>query len=229
MKSIIGKSLELMVAEAFDDWLAIGHLFLENQATIEGHALDMRRTLATLPWNQVELNEYLGLASNQPKFKRTPTVLASRAFQNGGTELVFIRFPPREYNSIEVLYQCLAGVAINSKKHPLRSVALDAGVHYLRLHRFIDCRKLLSFVDEPLHYRKPLSDEKRAEILSDMNNDRLSLRTLASRHGVSVETIRQIRLRCDACDFDEGSVSKRRCEACGVYITSRVCLACSLK
>lgn len=75
-------------------------------------------------------------------------------------------------------------------------------------------------------HRRPVPESVRRNIRRDLSGDQQSLRELATKHGVSVETVRQIRIRHAV--YAPGTVVKHRCETCGAEITTPQCLRCSL-
>lgn len=75
-------------------------------------------------------------------------------------------------------------------------------------------------------HRKQIPGTVVRNIRRDLETDQQSLRSLARKHGVSVETVRNLRKRYAA--FSQESAVRHRCEGCGASLTSYQCLRCSL-
>ena len=76
-------------------------------------------------------------------------------------------------------------------------------------------------------HRKKLTFAAVRNIRRDIETDQQSLRSLARKHGVAVETVRKLRKQYAA--FSPETVAVRhRCVGCGAEITSHKCLRCSL-
>jgi hypothetical protein len=75
-------------------------------------------------------------------------------------------------------------------------------------------------------HRKQLQSALVRNIRRDLETDKQSLRSLARKHGVAVETVRNLRKQYAA--YSPESAVKHRCAGCGAEITTHKCLRCSL-
>lgn len=81
-------------------------------------------------------------------------------------------------------------------------------------------------VDSRMIKRSRRVAEVEPQIRQALREDRESLRSVASRFGVSADTVQEMRRAIAPYDADTATV--RRCHSCGAKITSHACLRCSL-
>ena len=81
----------------------------------------------------------------------------------------------------------------------------------------------IDFVEPP---RTPRVAAVLPAIRQALRDDRESLRAVASRYGVSADTVQDERRKI--APFDPGSAQVRRCKGCGALINSPRCLRCTL-